>query len=632
MRLKKILAVAMTCGMLLSFIPSTAMAATAGWQGSDASGWQYCTSDGSYVKNAWKQIGGKWYYFGEDGYALLDTWAFVDGKLYHFGKSGAMDKNKWISCGDYKISEALEELATRYAKFDEVLDEFRNLKNWRYVGSDGAAYTGWNKVGNDWYFFEDGRSDIDKDDPEGGLGFIHYGVLDYYDRVTRQENVYIFDTSGRMLKNGWQQGLTEEDGINWYYLDSTGRALTGWQKINGKWYYLNENFSSLGQMCTGLRIFNTGSKYEVYLFSQDGDMLNNGWNSYSGHWYYCKSDGLCYSNEWLYSGGKWYYFNFWGESIANKTGYVIDGVEYNFDTDGVCTDHDKGKNKGWFQEEKSSGETVWYYAGDDGVTYKNKWLKSNGSWYYFNESGIMVTDRKYFEIDRRFYSFDKDGKCTNHDSMETLRGWFKLDYSSGTEWVYLGSDGRYVTGWQNINNKWYYFSPDYGTMYDYGPLEIDGKYYYFKPSGEMVTGWYQRDGYWWYYAGSDGVIYHGKWLNKGGKWYYFSAEDSGLFGTMLINVKDYEIDGKLYDFDSSGVCLNPSSSSVRRGWFYDYGNTSWYYYDSDGVQYKQKWLSYNGYWYYFNKSGLMLSDGWYSIGNNDYYFDSEGRWIKDAEQ
>ena len=86
------------------------------------------------------------------------------------------------------------------------------------------------------------------------------------------------------------------------------------------------------------------------------------------------------------------------------------------------------------------------------------------------------------------------------------------------------------------------------------------------------------------------------------------------------------------DFDSSGVCLNPSSSSVRRGWFYDSGNTSWYYYDSDGVQYKQKWLSYNGYWYYFNKSGLMLSDGWYCIGNNDYYFDSEGRWIKDAEQ
>ena len=64
MKLKKVLTSAMTCGMLLSFIPSTAMAATAGWQGSDSSGWQYCTSDGSYVKNAWKQIGGKWYYFG----------------------------------------------------------------------------------------------------------------------------------------------------------------------------------------------------------------------------------------------------------------------------------------------------------------------------------------------------------------------------------------------------------------------------------------------------------------------------------------------------------------------------------------------------------------------------------------
>jgi len=149
MKLKKVLTAAITCGMFLSFIPSTAMADTIGWQGSDSSGWRYCTSADSYVKKDWKQIGGKWYYFGEDGYAFLDTWAFIDGKLYHFGKSGAMDKNKWISCGDYKISEALEELATRYANFDEVLDEYRNLKNWRYVGSDGAAYTGWNKVGND---------------------------------------------------------------------------------------------------------------------------------------------------------------------------------------------------------------------------------------------------------------------------------------------------------------------------------------------------------------------------------------------------------------------------------------------------------------------------------------------------
>ncbi|MGN0261948.1 MAG: hypothetical protein ACI4B9_03765, partial [Eggerthellaceae bacterium] len=31
-------------------------------------------------------------------------------------------------------------------------------------------------------------------------------------------------------------------GGNWYYLSkSTGKMLTGWQKIDGKWYYFDSN-------------------------------------------------------------------------------------------------------------------------------------------------------------------------------------------------------------------------------------------------------------------------------------------------------------------------------------------------------------------------------------------------------
>ncbi|PEM34626.1 choline-binding protein A, partial [Bacillus pseudomycoides] len=40
------------------------------------------------------------------------------------------------------------------------------------------------------------------------------------------------------MQTGWQQ-------INgaWYYFNSSGAMQTGWQQINGKWYYFNSDGS-----------------------------------------------------------------------------------------------------------------------------------------------------------------------------------------------------------------------------------------------------------------------------------------------------------------------------------------------------------------------------------------------------
>lgn len=43
-----------------------------GWQ-LDEKGWWYLEEDGSYPKEAWKEVSGVWYYFGEDGYLLVNT-------------------------------------------------------------------------------------------------------------------------------------------------------------------------------------------------------------------------------------------------------------------------------------------------------------------------------------------------------------------------------------------------------------------------------------------------------------------------------------------------------------------------------------------------------------------------------
>ncbi len=54
---------------------------------------------------------------------------------------------------------------------------------------------------------------------------------------------YYFNNKGYIV-TGWQK----LDGT-WYYLNpSNGIMMTGWQAINGKWYYMNGS----GEMQTGL--------------------------------------------------------------------------------------------------------------------------------------------------------------------------------------------------------------------------------------------------------------------------------------------------------------------------------------------------------------------------------------------
>ena len=75
-------------------------------------------------------------------------------------------------------------------------------------------------------------------------------------------------------------------------------------------------------------------------------------------------------------------------------------------------------------------------------------------------------------------------------------------------WYYFGSNGDMATGWfkDNLNN-WYYLTPaGAGT------------------EGAMVTGWQQIDG----------------------RWYYFNEKSDGFCGTMLSNTTTpdgYTVDG-----------------------------------------------------------------------------------------
>ncbi len=139
----------------------------------------------------------------------------------------------------------------------------------------------------------------------------------------------------------------------------------------------------------------------------------------------------------------------------------------------------------------------------------NGWAQTEMGWMY-NESGKPVTGWK--QIDGKWYYFEANGV------MQT--GWKQV---SG-KWYYLHTDGAMRTDWKQIGGKWYYFHTDGAMRTDW--KQIGGKWYYFHTDGAMRTGW--------------------KYI--GGKWYYLYED-----GHMAKSEKIQGEDGKIYDIDENGV-------------------------------------------------------------------------------
>ena len=198
-----------------------------------------------------------------------------------------------------------------------------------------------------------------------------------------------------------------KEGNNWYYYDTNGKKMTGWQKI-GAWYY----FDSKGVMQTGW--IKDGSSW--YYLSPSGAMVT-GWMKVGNTWYFFSASGAMASNCWVKSGNSWYYMN---SSGAMATGWISDG----------------GK---------------WYFLSSSGAMVTG-WIKSGDAWYYMSNSGAMVTG--WQQLGGKWYYFESSG------AMKT--GWVQ----SGKNWYYMNPSGEMVTGKVTIAGKTSKFS-DSGVWLGY---------------------------------------------------------------------------------------------------------------------------------------------------------------------
>lgn len=435
--------------------------------------WFYSDSKG-VAQNGWKVINGKWYYFDEENFYMYNGPSHINGKFYYLTFDGA--------------------LAYGWNRFTYTYDGSTRYGDWYYSGNDGVIRTGWQKLNNKWYYF-------DTDEEYGGGMIVGPETID--------GKLYVFDSNGA-LSYGWTYVIIRdreneifEEG--WFFTDNNGVAKTGWQQINGKWYYFDDTY---GEMYIGTaKIKESDGTDKIYYFDGSGAWVKNpsGWVHCTTYlkgkgitsdygWYFFKNGEPL--TGWQLINGKWYYFNtYYGYMYTGACNVYDDDTGdsrmYFFDKNGAMV-----KSSGWFHEfyidevNKVTYTQEWYYL-NKGEALEG-WKNINGKWYFFNpeRDGLMaqgvVTDSN---TDKTYY-FNEDG------SMTTKSGWVhdfyydyddaKFDYDTDN-WYYTNTDGTVKTGWLKIGSQQYYLDPKYGGRMVTGSMTMDGYVYYFNSNGVLIA-------------------------------------------------------------------------------------------------------------------------------------------------
>ena len=297
---KRFSAVLLTCVMVFLMIPSAVVfAATNGWVKS-GSRWYYYSN--GYKQKGWVLDSGKYYYLDpSDGHMWTNSVVYDS---YYVGKDGSLQRNKWIMT-------------------NEILGE---MQIWQYAGKDGAFYRGWHKMGKKWYYFDD------------YFGACRGGAFD------ADGTYYVFNTDCSMAKSKWVKAVYtwkmyySEDPLSqyhysiYYYADSKGRAVSGWKKISGKWYYFDPDEDYPYVMSRGFKTIK-GKRY--FFTPSSGALKTSTWfntgTSSNPKWYYANTDGSLLVGYWSF-GKDHYYFDSKGLMARNKW---VGSKHYG--SDGRCT-------------------------------------------------------------------------------------------------------------------------------------------------------------------------------------------------------------------------------------------------------------------------------------------------------
>lgn len=127
--------------------------------------------------------------------------------------------------------------------------------------------------------------------------------------------------------------------------------------------------------------------------------------------------------------------------------------------------------KGW-----QNDDTGYWYARANGSYPKKEfeYIEENKSWFYFDNSGYMYSEKWLKHTDGKWYWFDKDGYMAT--------SWKKV----ADKWYYFNRDGSMQTGWVKYYDKWYYLDAVNGDMKSDCFVKYNDGWYLLLPDGRLA--------------------------------------------------------------------------------------------------------------------------------------------------
>ena len=282
------------------FLTSSGAMAT-GWALADGT-WYYAASNGAIQRGRWIKSGSAWYYLDDVSGAMRTGEFAVGSKRYFSYDSGAMASSCWINLND----------GMAWANSSGALSEPLP------TSSDGSPVI------------------ADRADLSSLPGAIHIGDAVFYADANGVVNV----ASGWIMSND----ASDENGNTWYYASSNGVLKSGWQYVNGAWYWMDPSTFK----------------------------MKTGWLNDGGTWYWLQPSGAMFANGWLKIDGVDYYFNASGAWL-NTSGSVL-GVNRSSLVNWLMSHENDGYYRGTRYDTHLSQESCMYPKGDprwDGYTGMN---------------------------------------------------------------------------------------------------------------------------------------------------------------------------------------------------------------------------------------------------------------------
>lgn len=376
-----------------------------------------------------------------------------------------------------------------------------------------------------------------------------------------QDNgIWIYtDNSGNRVTDSWRQS-----GNSYFYLDSNGEmAVERWvddtyyvdangARVSSQWVYVEEGTDGA-----------PNSEGGWFYLDANGRVVTEGWRTINNQRYHFDSDGTM-QYGWLNDEENLYYLGDENDGAA-KTGWL--NLEY---------DENEGQEDGTVTEQSTSG--TWFYFQDNGRAVKASGEDSyvnrtiNGSRYYFDENGAMLTG--WAAVGER-QAGDMTGISTlkyfgDSNSGQMARGWLYLyddpedsdnggdrDFSFGTA---SPSDATPSSAdYEGGEGAWYYFSnsgvPAYldanASTLTEATTRINGSRYFFDEYGRMQSGLIGL-------SQADGTTVSA----------YFGADDSDgrMKNARQTNVMEEDGERSAFYFTSTG-----GYTGVRNGYLYNQG-------------------------------------------------------------